>query len=53
LKLAGWDVIRCTWHQLIDDPDRLIHTIRTLLLRNHPPTGQKRPNSGRNRPVGD
>jgi very-short-patch-repair endonuclease len=31
LKVAGWDVIRCTWHQVTTDPESLIRTIRTLL----------------------
>jgi very-short-patch-repair endonuclease len=60
LKLAGWDVIRGTWRQLIDHPDQLAATIRALLARRAEaqhsfslPTGRKRPNAGRNRPVGD
>jgi len=31
LKRDGWEVIRCTWHQVVDDPDDLQRTIRTLL----------------------
>ena len=30
LKLAGWEVIRITWRQLRDEPDRV-----TALLRTH------------------
>jgi very-short-patch-repair endonuclease len=36
LKVAGWDVIRCTWTQVTTDPDPLITTIRTLLTRQTP-----------------
>jgi Protein of unknown function (DUF559) len=36
LKLAGWDVIRCTWTQVTHDPDSLIRTIRTLLNARTP-----------------
>jgi hypothetical protein len=31
LRLAGWEVIRCTWRQVLDDPEELGHTLRTLL----------------------
>jgi hypothetical protein len=33
LKLAGWDVIRCTWNQVTTEPESLIRTIRALLAR--------------------
>jgi len=33
LKLAGWDVVRCTWRQVRDDPDELARTLRILLSR--------------------
>jgi predicted transcriptional regulator of viral defense system len=33
LKLADWDVIRCTWRQMTNEPDQLVHTIRALLER--------------------
>lgn len=36
LTLAGWDVIRCTWNQVVHEPESLIHTIRTLLGRPLP-----------------
>lgn len=36
LKLAGWDVIRCTWTQVTTEPEPLIRTIRTLLTRQTP-----------------
>jgi hypothetical protein len=31
LRLAGWEVIRCTWRQVLDDPEELGHTLRVLL----------------------
>jgi Protein of unknown function (DUF559)/Transcriptional regulator, AbiEi antitoxin len=31
LKLAGWDVVRCTWRQVVYDPGDLGQTLRTLL----------------------
>jgi very-short-patch-repair endonuclease/predicted transcriptional regulator of viral defense system len=31
---AGWTVIRCTWRQVLDEPERLRRTIRSLLSRN-------------------
>jgi very-short-patch-repair endonuclease len=34
LAVAGWTVIRCTWAQVRDEPERLSRTIRTLLSRN-------------------
>lgn len=34
LTAAGWTVIRCTWHQVLDEPERLSRTIRTLLSRS-------------------
>lgn len=33
LTAAGWTVIRCTWRQVLDEPERLGRTIRTLLSR--------------------
>lgn len=30
---AGWQVIRCTWHQVLHEPIRLTRTIRTILDR--------------------
>jgi very-short-patch-repair endonuclease len=33
LAAAGWTVIRCTWHQVTDEPERLTQTIRALLSR--------------------
>jgi predicted transcriptional regulator of viral defense system len=33
LRLAGWEVIRCTWRQVLDDPEELGHTLRALLQR--------------------
>ena len=43
LKIAGWEVIRCTWHQVIDDPHELAQAIRSLIHRarhlGSPPTG--------------
>jgi very-short-patch-repair endonuclease len=33
LKVAGWDVIRCTWRQVTDEPQSVVHTIRVLLNR--------------------
>jgi hypothetical protein len=35
LRLAGWEVIRCTWRQVVDDPEELGQTLRILLSR-HP-----------------
>jgi predicted transcriptional regulator of viral defense system len=31
LNAAGWTVIRCTWRQVLDEPERLGRTIHTLL----------------------
>jgi very-short-patch-repair endonuclease len=33
LAAAGWTVIRCTWHQVTNEPERLTQTLRTLLTR--------------------
>jgi very-short-patch-repair endonuclease len=33
LTVAGWTVIRCTWRQLLDEPDRIGRTICSLLSR--------------------
>jgi very-short-patch-repair endonuclease len=33
LAVAGWTVIRCTWAQVRDEPERLTRTLRTLLSR--------------------
>jgi hypothetical protein len=33
LTLAGWTVLRCTWRQVLDEPERLSSTIRSLLSR--------------------
>jgi len=33
LTAAGWTVIRCTWRQVLDEPERLSRTIRSLLAR--------------------
>jgi hypothetical protein len=33
LKLAGWEVVRCTWRQVLDDPDELGRTLRVLIAR--------------------
>jgi very-short-patch-repair endonuclease len=33
LKVAGWDVIRCTWRQVLDEPEEITHTIRILIAR--------------------
>lgn len=35
LAAAGWTVIRVTWAQVRDEPERLVRTIRSLLTR-HP-----------------
>ena len=35
LRLAGWEVIRCTWRQVLDDPEELAQALRALLSR-HP-----------------
>jgi hypothetical protein len=34
LTADGWTVLRCTWRQVLDEPDRLAATIRTLLTRS-------------------
>jgi very-short-patch-repair endonuclease len=31
LTAAGWTLIRCTWRQVLDEPERLGRTIRSLL----------------------
>jgi very-short-patch-repair endonuclease len=33
LAAAGWTVIRCTWHQVTNEPERLTQTLRSLLSR--------------------
>jgi len=33
LAAAGWTVIRVTWHQATQEPERLIQTLRILLAR--------------------
>ncbi|HET8813461.1 MAG TPA: DUF559 domain-containing protein [Solirubrobacterales bacterium] len=33
LTAAGWTVIRCTWRQVLNEPERLSHTLRSLLSR--------------------
>jgi hypothetical protein len=33
LTAAGWTVLRCTWRQMLDEPERLAGTIRSLLSR--------------------
>jgi hypothetical protein len=33
LKRAGWEVVRCTWRQVVDEPHILVATLRTLLAR--------------------
>lgn len=33
LAVAGWTVIRCTWAQVRDEPERLSRTLRSLLSR--------------------
>jgi very-short-patch-repair endonuclease len=33
LAVDGWTVIRVTWRQAVDEPERLIETLRTLLAR--------------------
>jgi very-short-patch-repair endonuclease len=53
LKLAGWDVLRCTWRQVVNEPADLARTVRTLLrTSNCPPTGLKPVHITGNRPVG-
>jgi very-short-patch-repair endonuclease len=32
LTLAGWRVIRCTWRQVLGNPEQLAHTLHALLL---------------------
>jgi very-short-patch-repair endonuclease len=36
LTAAGWTVIRVTWHQVANEPERLIQTLRKLLARQTP-----------------
>jgi len=33
LIAAGWSVIHATWHQVTQEPERLLQTLRTLLAR--------------------
>jgi len=33
LSAAGWQVVRCTWRQVQEDPARLASTLRTILGR--------------------
>jgi predicted transcriptional regulator of viral defense system len=58
LKIAGWEVIRCTWRQVFDNPTGLSRTIRLLHARgmqspddDHSPTGLKHPYMEEKRPV--
>jgi predicted transcriptional regulator of viral defense system len=40
LMLAGWQVIRCTWRQVVDEPADLARTLRKLLATaDRPPMG--------------
>jgi predicted transcriptional regulator of viral defense system len=39
LTAAGWTVIRCTWRQVLDEPESLVRTIRSLLSRS--PAGRR------------
>jgi predicted transcriptional regulator of viral defense system len=34
LAAAGWTVIRCTWRQVLHEPERLRRTIRTLISQS-------------------
>lgn len=36
LAAAGWTVIRVTWHQVTNEPERLIQTLRKLLSHRSP-----------------
>ncbi len=36
LAAAGWTVIRCTWRQVLNEPESLSRTIRTLLSQATP-----------------
>jgi very-short-patch-repair endonuclease len=36
LAAAGWTVIRVTWRQIVDEPERVIRTVRHLLSRKTP-----------------
>ena len=36
LAAAGWTVIRVTWHQVTNEPERLVQTLRKLLSRSTP-----------------
>ena len=36
LMLAGWRVIRFTWRQLTQEPDRVAATLRGLLAQSQP-----------------
>ena len=52
LKIAGWEVIRCTWRQVSDDPTGLARVIRILIARTpDTPTGRKHPYMEEKRPV--
>lgn len=52
LQLAGWRVSHCAWEQVEYEPRALAETIRGLLDVNVLPTGRKRTNTDRIRPVG-
>jgi very-short-patch-repair endonuclease len=41
LAAAGWTVIRCTWHQVTNESERLTQTLRTLLSRKTYADGTK------------
>ncbi len=43
LAVAGWTVAHVTWHQVTNEPERLMQTLRTLLSR---PTSRRRDEKG-------
>src|SRR5207244_13099226 len=43
LNAAGWRVVRITWHQLDDDPERLAADLRTLLASGLEKRGPRYP----------
>ena len=38
LARDGWEVVRCTWRQVLDDPDDVARTVKAVLQRRRPPT---------------
>ena len=49
LKLAGWEVQRFTWRQLVDKLEWVLRTLRRLIARQRSNPTMAPPNDGRRR----